>query len=490
MYRNSAVFRRALTFLLSAVLMLSLAGCRSETEEGPSSESAAHASDDSGTAAAPSDGTVLSEALQAAARAGTSGKVSLTYVLSQTDEEESTEITLGFTGTWSGDPVSGTDWMGGTATVTQFGNPEVLEMESYAVDSGEGSRCYTHVSDSWSYRDLSGPSGGCLGSLLALSSLTEEAWTFSDQEQEDGEGMLCQAGCRGSVLDESLSVVLGLLRNSAVCDAESLENLSAEILCTLDTEGALRCVRFTLTDPDGSFYASLPYNGVEGELTDFSVELTVTGDGSATPSLPGEAESLALEEIAAEDIDEADEGDDDEDEDDSADEEWILDEEGRLQIWDNSDTLFAWIACPDGCTPDEMESGRYGAVFYREEDGEDLDASYYLYDTDEGYLDLNMTDPFYTETAYFDTDDDFSYEGPSDTREITVGDLTVQGASLSVLCRGEDGDELWIQEYILWCHPDERTIVACTVHSSRDTEGSFLSMEEAAALFFAGVSLE
>ncbi|MCD8011552.1 MAG: hypothetical protein LUF34_12535 [Lachnospiraceae bacterium] len=465
---------RLTALALAALLLFSQAGCASSDSETSAADETA--------ASHISDSSILANALTVLTEDGASGTFELTYRLSQEDGDDTTEISMEFSGSWSGSPGSTTDYMEGTATATQFGNADVLEMETWLVQEETGARCYTNVSDYWSYLDLETGEAGSLGNLSSLAALTEEELTATDS---DGDNVTETFETDGTVLDTSLALVRALLKNAAICDTDTFSSLTAEIQCTLDeADSALESVTVTFTDPDGAFYDTLGYNGVEGSLEEFIVTLTLTGDGTETPSLPEEA-SEATEEIAAEDIDDSAEEYEEE-----TMEALISDGTGRYQVWDNGDAVSAWVSLPDGYTADEENSYRNGLYLYSDTEDPDIDASYYLYNADEGYLDMNMTDPFDTETDYFDTEEAYQYDGPSDTETVTIEEHTVLGASLYVTYT-EDDTSLYILEYILWEHLDDNTIVTCTVHISSDNEESVsLTLEEAAELFFSGISLE
>ncbi|MCD8078479.1 MAG: hypothetical protein LUE63_08945 [Lachnospiraceae bacterium] len=471
---HSVLTRRLSALTLTVVLALSQAGCSSSDTEtsAVAGTAASHISEES----------VLAQALAALTEDGASGTIELTYRLSQEDGEDTTEISMEFSGTWSGDPERTTDYMEGTAIATQFGNADEMDMETWLVQEESGARCYTNVSDFWSYLDLESGEAGSLGNLSALATLTEEEQIGTDTDEDS---VVETFETNGAALDTSLALVRAILKNGAVCDTDTFSALTAEIQCTLnEAEEALESVTVTFTDPDGAFYDTLGYNGVAGNLEEFTITLTLTGDGTATPSLPEEA-AEATEEIAAEDIDDSAE----EYEEETA-EELISDGAGRYQVWDNGDAVSAWISLPDGYTAEEENSYKNGLYLNSDTEDPDIDASYYLYNADEGYLDLNMTDPFDTETGYFDTEEAYQYDGPSDTETVTFGEHSVLGASLYVTYT-EDDASLYILEYILWEHLDDSTIVTCTVHvSSDDEEAISLTLKEAAELFFSGVSLE
>ncbi|MCD8054915.1 MAG: hypothetical protein LUF00_12955 [Lachnospiraceae bacterium] len=471
---HSSLTRRLSALALAALLLFSQAGCASSDSETSAADETA--------ASHISDSSILADALTALTEDGASGTIELTYLLSQEDGDDTTEISLEFSGSWSGIPGSTTDYMEGTGTATQFGNADEMDIETWLVQEESGARCYTNVSDYWSYLDLGSGEAGSLGNLSSLAALTEEDLTGTDS---DGGSLIETFETGGDILDTSLALVRAILKNSAVCDTDSFSDLTAEIQCTLsEADGNLESVTVTFTDPDGAFYDTLGYNGVEGALEEFTVTLTLTGDGTETPFLPEEA-SEATEEIAAEDID-----DSTEDYEEETVEDLISDGTGRYQVWDNGDAVSAWISLPDGYTADEENSYKNGLYLYSDSDDPDIDASYYLYNADEGYLDMNMTDPFDTETDFFDTEESYQYDGPSDTETVTFGEHTVLGASLYVTY-SEDDTSLYILEYILWEHLDDSTIVSCTVHISSDSEESVsLTLEEATELFFSGVTLE
>ena len=169
----------------------------------------------------------------------------------------------------------------------------------------------------------------------------------------------------------------------------------------------------------------------------------------------------------------------------------VLDDAGRARVYDLNDNVSAWIPIPKGYYADETFSNRNALVLYPvDTDTLNADAAYYVYDTEDGYLDFNMDDPLTEEALMVADDEDLSLDGPSDIVTFQVGSREMMGASLFVSYVPEDGAPVYTTRYLIWTHLDERTIVTCLVGAASANPEPLLTMEEAGRMFLSPVSLK
>ena len=218
-----------------------------------------------------------------------------------------------------------------------------------------------------------------------------------------------------------------------------------------------------------------------GETLSAGEELTAEGEFTGREELTDEEEFAGGEELAAgEEL--------------SAEEETfppaVTDENGRFRIWDMGDGVSVWITVPGDMSVDEEWTNRYALTIDSEDpDSLNAEAEYYVYDAGEGYQDFNMDDPLEVEASYLAADEELSYNGPSETETFTIGGREYLGASLTVAYLPEHSAPLYTTEYLIWCHPDERTIATVLVHLRSANPEPGLSMEEAAEIFLYNISI-
>ena len=167
----------------------------------------------------------------------------------------------------------------------------------------------------------------------------------------------------------------------------------------------------------------------------------------------------------------------------------VTDEEGNTQVWDTGGQVYAWIPLPGGFYINEEESNRY-CLSLLSEDTDSLNAEivYYVYNADDGYLDINMDDPMLEEAGYLEESDGFSWDGPSDIQKFDISSGEAMGVSLSLNYEAEDTAPQYTTEYLVWTHPDEHVIVTCSVQISSANPDPGVTMEEAAEAYLSEVS--
>ena len=169
----------------------------------------------------------------------------------------------------------------------------------------------------------------------------------------------------------------------------------------------------------------------------------------------------------------------------------VTDADGRYQVFDAGDAVYAWIRLPSDMRVDEVWTNRSALSIVSEDtDSLNADAEYYVYNAAEGYQDFNMDDPLEVDAASLAADEEFTVEGPTEPQAFALDGRDYMGASLFVSYLPEDAAPNYTMEYLIWTHLNDEVIVTCLVHVTSANPNPGLSMEDAALIFMGGITEE